>query len=193
MILIFISQTFRSWVVIFHLCRLMSFLSLSFFRYARDCSSYDCFILRARRLSSKLLKQGYLVERLKSSFRKFYSRYADLTQQYEVSFSWMLNHNLTLGQLQWLLNQSDFSPISLPWCRTWLSPNYEWFQWSICNGCDMPAGNAYPSGQHVPSPFLGLAHAPIVVISFPELVSFLDIHLEYPSVLFRFCFCMNGP
>ena len=38
-------------------------------RYARACSSYECFILRARRLSSKLLKQGYLVERLKSSFR----------------------------------------------------------------------------------------------------------------------------
>ena len=41
--------------------------------YARACSSYECFILRARRLSSKLLKQGYLVERLKSSFRKFWS------------------------------------------------------------------------------------------------------------------------
>ena len=40
-------------------------------RYVRACSSYECFILRARRLSSKLLKQGYLVERLKSSFRKF--------------------------------------------------------------------------------------------------------------------------
>ena len=46
-------------------------------RYARACSSYECFILRARRLSSKLLKQGYLVERLKSSFRKFYGRYGD--------------------------------------------------------------------------------------------------------------------
>ena len=40
-------------------------------RYTRACSSYECFIRKARRLSSKLLKQGYLVERLKSSFRKF--------------------------------------------------------------------------------------------------------------------------
>ena len=55
-------------------------------RYVRACSSYECFILRARRLSSKLLKQGYLVERLKSSFRKFYGRYGDLIQQYEVTF-----------------------------------------------------------------------------------------------------------
>ena len=38
-------------------------------RYSRACSSYECFILRARRLSSKLLKQGYFAERLKSSFR----------------------------------------------------------------------------------------------------------------------------
>ena len=41
-------------------------------RYARVCSSYECFILRAARLSSKLLGQGYVRERLKSSRRKFY-------------------------------------------------------------------------------------------------------------------------
>ena len=58
-------------------------------RYARACSSYECFILRARLLSSKLLKQGYLVERLKSSFRKFYGRYGDLVEQYGVTLSRM--------------------------------------------------------------------------------------------------------
>ena len=67
-------------------------------RYAGACSWYECFTLRARRLSSKLLKQGYLVERLKSSLRKFYGRYADLIQQYEVSLSRMLNDILTLDQ-----------------------------------------------------------------------------------------------
>ena len=67
-------------------------------RYARACSSYECFILRARRLSSKLLKKGYLAERLKSSFRKFYGRYGDLIQQYEVSLSRMLNDILILDQ-----------------------------------------------------------------------------------------------
>ena len=41
-------------------------------RYARACSSYECFILRATRLSFKLLIQGYVMERLKSSLRKFY-------------------------------------------------------------------------------------------------------------------------
>ena len=47
-------------------------------RYARACSSYECFILRAMRLSNKLLGQGYVKERLKSSLRKFYGRYGDL-------------------------------------------------------------------------------------------------------------------
>ena len=55
-------------------------------RYHRACSSYEYFHLMVRRLSSKLLKQGYLVERLKPSFRKFYGKYRDLIQQYEVSF-----------------------------------------------------------------------------------------------------------
>ena len=67
------------------------------------------FILRARRLSSKLLKQGYLVERLKSSFRKFTGQYGDLIQQYEVPLSRMLNDILTLHKLQWPPNQSYFS------------------------------------------------------------------------------------
>ena len=67
-------------------------------RYARACSSYECFILRARRLSSKLLKQGYLVERLKLSFRKLYGRYGDLIEQYGVTLSRMLNDILILDQ-----------------------------------------------------------------------------------------------
>ena len=33
--------------------------------------------------------------------------------------------------------------------------DYEWFPWSICNGCCMPAGNAYPSGHLVPSHHCG--------------------------------------
>ena len=51
-------------------------------RYARACSSYENFILRAARLSSKLLRQGYVMERLKSSLRKFYGRYGDLIKHY---------------------------------------------------------------------------------------------------------------
>ena len=104
-------------------------------RYAQACSWYKCFILRFRRLSSKLLKQGCLEEHMKSSFRKYYGRYGDLIQPFEVSLSRMLNDILTLDQLQWLPSQSDFPSISWPWYRDWPSPNYELFPWSICNGC----------------------------------------------------------
>ena len=59
--------------------------------------------------------------------------------------------------------------------------DYEWFQWSICNGCGMPAGNAYPSGHLVPSPILGLADAPIVETKFLELaMSLLDFSPRIP-------------
>ena len=51
-------------------------------RYARACSSFECFIVKVRRFSSRLLKQGYILERLKSSFRKFYGQKEDLIQQY---------------------------------------------------------------------------------------------------------------
>ena len=70
-------------------------------RYARACSSYGCFILRATRLSNKLLEQGYVKERLKSSLRKFYGRYGDLIKQYDVSLSQTLNDVLLPDHIQW--------------------------------------------------------------------------------------------
>ena len=101
--------------------------------YARACSSYECFILRARWLSSKLLKHGYLAERLKSSFEEFYGRYEDLIQQYEVFLSRMLNGIQILDQ-QWLPNQSDFPPISWPWYRAWPSPIMSGFHGAFATG-----------------------------------------------------------
>ena len=69
-------------------------------RYARACSSYECFILRAVRVSNKHFGQGYVKERLKSSLRKFYGRYGDLTKQYEVPLSWMLHDILDDDHVQ---------------------------------------------------------------------------------------------
>ena len=69
-------------------------------RYARACSSYECFILRAARLSCKLLGQGYVMERLKLSFRKIYGRYGDLIKHYAVSLSQMLHDILGHDHIQ---------------------------------------------------------------------------------------------
>ena len=68
--------------------------------------------------------------------------------------------------------------------------DYEWFPWSICNGCGMPAGNAYPSGHLVPSPILGLASAPIVETKFLELaMSLLDFSPRIPLGIFSILLC----
>ena len=99
-----ISQTVRSGVAIFHLSQPMVFLShfiSQLIRYARACSSYECFILRAARLSSKLFWQEYVMERLKSSLRKFYGRYGDLIKHYELSLSQMLHDILGHDHIQW--------------------------------------------------------------------------------------------
>ena len=69
-------------------------------RYARACSSYECFILRAARLSYKLLGQGYVRVRLKSSLMKFYGLCGDLIKHYKVPLSQMLHDILGHGHLQ---------------------------------------------------------------------------------------------
>ena len=60
----------------------------------------------AARFSSKLLGQGYVMERLKSSLRKFYGRYGDLIKRYEVSLSQMFHDILGHAHIQ-----SDITPI----------------------------------------------------------------------------------
>ena len=51
-------------------------------------------------LSSKLIGQGYVMERLKSSLRKFYGRYGNLIKIYEVSLSQMLHDILGHDHIQ---------------------------------------------------------------------------------------------
>ena len=81
---------------IFIKCRQCRFITIN-----KYCSSYECFILRAVRLSNKLLGQGYVKERLKSSLRMFYGRYGDLTKQYEVPLSRILHDILDDDHIQW--------------------------------------------------------------------------------------------
>ena len=76
-------------------------------RYARACSSYECFILRAARLSSKLLGQGYVMERLKSSLRKFYGRYGDLKSPSPKCYMTFWDMTIYSDTLNW----SDITPI----------------------------------------------------------------------------------
>ena len=55
-----------------------------------------------------------------------------------------------------------------------LLPNFEWFPWSICDGCGMPTGDAYSSRHLVPSLW--------------------DLHMFYllRPILFRTCRYFTG-
>ena len=59
-------------------------------RYARACSSYCDFIYRGKALTTKLVEQGYVKNRLKVYGRKFYGRYNDLVRSYNVSLTQFL-------------------------------------------------------------------------------------------------------
>ncbi|KAK3105291.1 hypothetical protein FSP39_021730 [Pinctada imbricata] len=64
-------------------------------RYARASTKYTDFVLRARRLSDKLLSQGYVCDRLTSSLRKFYGRYGELVIHYDVPLYRMVDDILS--------------------------------------------------------------------------------------------------
>ena len=112
-------------------------------RYSRACSSYGCFILRATRLSNKLLEQGYVKERLKSSLRKFYRG------SYQTIWSFPLTkvkwHSVTWPYTMTTPYWSDFVPNST------FYRILSGFHRTFCDGCGMSTGDAYSSRHLVPS------------------------------------------
>ena len=109
-------------------------------RYARACSSYECFILRAARLSSKLLGQGYVMERLKSSLRKFYGRYGSHQPLWSFPIPNVTWHS---GTWPYTMTPSfdktlhQFANLLPNWTFYRFWPYYQILEVSIghCNGC----------------------------------------------------------
>ena len=58
-------------------------------RYSRACDDYNDFCVRGKLLTFKLMEQGFLELKLKSSLRKFFGRHHDLVDAYDVSVSQM--------------------------------------------------------------------------------------------------------
>ena len=56
-------------------------------RYSRACGSYQDFLDRGLLQTRKLLSQGFLLVKLKSSLRKCYGRHHDLVDRYGISVS----------------------------------------------------------------------------------------------------------
>ena len=76
--------TFPSCQAIFHQHQPMVSMHLSSFAmHARCCSSYSDFLIHHRALVKILLSQGYKVNCLSNTFKKFYGRHTDLVGQYK--------------------------------------------------------------------------------------------------------------
>ena len=63
--------------------------------YARCCSNYSDFLIRHRALVKRLLSQGYKVNRLSNTFKKFYGRHTDLVGQYKKSVCQMFADSIS--------------------------------------------------------------------------------------------------
>ena len=103
-------------------------------RYARACSSYGCFILRATRLSDRLLEQGYVKERLKSVIEEVLW---SIRGSYQIIWSFPLT-NVKWNSLTWPYTMttpywSDFVPNST-FYRI-LSGFHRTFATCICSTC----------------------------------------------------------
>ena len=64
-------------------------------RYACCCSNYSDFLLRHRALVTRLLLQGYKVNRLSNTFKKFYGRHTDLVGQYKKNVCQMFADSIS--------------------------------------------------------------------------------------------------
>ena len=63
--------------------------------YARCCSSYSDFLIHHRALVKRLLSQGYKVNCLSNTFKKFYGRHTDLVGQYKKNVCQMFADSIS--------------------------------------------------------------------------------------------------
>ena len=63
--------------------------------YARCFSNYSDFLLRHRAPVTRLLSQGYKVDRLSNTFKEFYGRHMDLVEQYKKNVCQMFADSIS--------------------------------------------------------------------------------------------------
>ena len=80
-----------------------------------------------------------------------------------------------------------FHQFSWPWYRTWPSPNYEWFPWSICN-LWLASRERLPFRAPGSVSLLGTCLCSNCWDQIYRTCHIFFLHLKYPSVLSRFCF-----
>ena len=76
---------FLIWSATFPPIRPMVFYTSQLVRYVRICTSKLDFIRRPRRLSSRLLHQGFKSTLLRKSFTKFFKRHGAIIEKYDTT------------------------------------------------------------------------------------------------------------
>ena len=87
-------------------------------RYSRACGSYQDFLDRGLLLTMKILNQGLLLVKLKSSLRQFYGLHHDMVGGYGICF-----HK---SQRICSTCRKHFSVLSQSWLITELAPRLTW-------------------------------------------------------------------
>ena len=64
-------------------------------RYTHCCSSYSDFLIHHRALVKRLLSQGYKVNQLSNTFKKFFGRHTDLVGQYKKNVCQMFADSIS--------------------------------------------------------------------------------------------------
>ena len=86
-------------------------------QYSRACGSYQDFLDRGLLLTRKLLIQGFLLVKLKSSLRKFYGSHHYIVDRYEISviLAILFRHFGLIAAMKFLLYWlSNLSILSVP-------------------------------------------------------------------------------
>ena len=190
MISISTSQTFRSWVVIFHLCQPIAFLSLNLYDTPGLSPRMNVLFWEPGDFPASYANRD-------TSWNAWNRHSGRFMVDTGILFSNMKYKCIPLTNVKW--NSDPWptvtsQPIRLSTNFMTLIPSltftdYEWFPWSICNGCGMPAGNAYPSGHLVPPP--PLWDLPVLQLMRPDSSNvsclYSTFHLQHPLVLSPFC------
>ena len=122
-----ISHIFRSCLAIFHLLPLMASSSRSLYDMPGPAPGMDVLLWWRRDFPISFLTMGYFKERLKSSLRKFYGRYGDLSNnmKFPSHECWILFRSLAIYNDN--PHQSDFILICNLITELDHLPNYERF------------------------------------------------------------------
>ena len=195
MISISTSQTFLSWVIIFHHRRPMVCLSLNLYDTPGLAPRMNVLFWGPGDFPVSYSNRDTLWNAWNRHSGSFMVVTGILIEQYGVTLSRMLNDIQTLDQ-QWLSYRSDFPPISWPLYRSWPSPNYEWFPWSM----EQLQRVWLASRERLPfrtpwfrPPFWDLLMLQLLRPNSSNLPCLNStFHIEYPLVLSRFCLLIHA-